>query len=103
MSVVRGLVYKMNRMGPTTEPCGMPKLSKSGCEFVVGCNSLRSIGKVGSEPVERCTRNSTAEVLKSLGEIVENNGVKQSRQTKKSYDSYIVIVKSMQNVIYNFE
>ena len=47
MSVVRGLVYKMNRMGPRTEPCGTPKLSKSGCEFVVGCNSLRSIGKVG--------------------------------------------------------
>ena len=42
-------------------------------------------------------------MLKSLGEIVENNGVEQSRQTKKSYDSYIAIVKSMQNVIYNFE
>ena len=79
-----------------------PKLSKSGCEFVVGCNSLLYIGKVGSEPVERCTRNSI-EVLKSLGEIVENNGVEQSRQTKKSYDSYIAIVKNMQNVIYNFE
>ena len=102
MSVVRGFVYKMNRIGPRTKPCGTPKLSKVGCEFVVGGNSLRFIGKVGSEPVERCTRNSI-EVLMSLRENVESNGVEQSRQTKKSYDSYIAMVQSMQNVIYNFE
>ena len=33
MSVVRGFVYKMDRIGPRTEPCGTPKLSKVGCEF----------------------------------------------------------------------
>jgi len=32
MSVVRGFVYKMNTIGPRTEPCGTPKLSKVGCE-----------------------------------------------------------------------
>ena len=28
MSVVRGFVYKMNRLGPRTEPCGTPELRK---------------------------------------------------------------------------
>ena len=28
MSVVRGFVYKINRIGPRTEPCGTPNLSK---------------------------------------------------------------------------
>ena len=28
MSVVRGFVFKINRIGPRTEPCGTPKLSR---------------------------------------------------------------------------
>ena len=32
VGVIRGFVYKMNKMGPRTEPCGMPKLSMDGCE-----------------------------------------------------------------------
>ena len=71
-------------------------------KFVVDGNSLSSIGKVGSEPVERCTRNSI-EVLKSLTENVVIYGVKRRRQIKKSYDSYIAIVQSMQNVIHRIE
>ena len=35
MSVVRGFVYKMNTIGPRTEPCGTPKLSKVGCESLL--------------------------------------------------------------------
>ena len=35
MSVVRGFAYKMNRIGPRTEPCGTPKLSKVGCESLL--------------------------------------------------------------------
>ena len=35
MNVVRGFVYKMNRIGPRTEPCGTPKLSKVGCESLL--------------------------------------------------------------------
>ena len=35
MSVVRGFVYKMNRIGPRAEPCGMPKLSKVGCDSLL--------------------------------------------------------------------
>jgi len=35
MSVVRSFVYKMNRIGPRTEPCGTPKLSKVGCESLL--------------------------------------------------------------------
>ena len=35
MSVVRGFVYKMNRIGPRTDPCGTPKLSKVGCESLL--------------------------------------------------------------------
>ena len=35
MSVFRGFVYRMNRMGPSTEPCGTPKLSKVGCESLL--------------------------------------------------------------------
>ena len=35
MSVVRVFVYKMNRIGPRTEPCGTPKLSKVGCESLL--------------------------------------------------------------------
>ena len=32
----RGFVYKINRMDPWIEPfCGMPKLSKVGCESVL--------------------------------------------------------------------
>ena len=31
ISVVKVFVYKMNRIGPRTEPCGTPKLSKVGC------------------------------------------------------------------------
>ena len=71
-------------------------------KFVVDGNSLSSIGKVGSEPVERCTRNSI-EVLKSLIENVVIYGVERSRQIKKSYDSYIATVQSMQNVIHHIE
>ena len=32
MSVVRDSVYKMNRIGPSTDPCGTPKLNKVSCE-----------------------------------------------------------------------
>ena len=71
-------------------------------KFVVDGNSLSSIGKVGSEPVERGTRNSI-EVLKTLTENVVIYGVERSRQIKKSYDIYIAIVRSMQNVIYHIE
>ena len=35
MSVVGGFVYQMNRIGPRTEPCGTPKLSKIGCEILL--------------------------------------------------------------------
>ena len=35
MSVVRGFVYKMNRIGPRTEPCGTPKLGKVGGESLL--------------------------------------------------------------------
>ena len=77
MSVVRGFVYKMNRIGPRTEPCGTPKLSMVGCESVVDGSSLSSTGKVVSEPIERCTRNSI-EVLKSLTENVVIYGVEHS-------------------------
>ena len=35
MSVVRSFVYKMNRIGPRTEPCVTPKLSKVGCESLL--------------------------------------------------------------------
>ena len=35
MSVVRGFVYRMNRMGPSAEPCGTPKLSKVDCESLL--------------------------------------------------------------------
>ena len=35
MSVVRGFVYKINRIGPRTEPCGTPNLSKVGCESLL--------------------------------------------------------------------
>ena len=35
MSVVRGFVYRMNRMGPRTEPCETLKLSKVGCESLL--------------------------------------------------------------------
>ena len=63
---------------------------------------MSSIEKVGSEPVERCTRNSI-EVLKALSENVVIYGVERSLQIKKSYDSYIAIVQSMQNVIYHIE
>ena len=35
MSVVRGCGYKMNRIGPRTEPCGTPKLSKAGYESLL--------------------------------------------------------------------
>ena len=35
ISVVRGFVYKMNRMGPRTEPCGTPKLSSVACESLL--------------------------------------------------------------------
>ena len=35
MNVVRGFVYRMNRMGHSTEPCGTPKLSKVGCESLL--------------------------------------------------------------------
>ena len=62
---------------------------------------MSSIGKVGSEPVERYTRNSI-EVLKSLTENVVIYGVER-RQIKKSYDSCIAIVQSMQNVIHHIE
>ena len=54
-------------------------------KFVVDGNSLSSVGKVGSEPVERCTRDSI-QVLKSLTENVVIYGVERSRQVKKSYD-----------------
>ena len=100
ISVVKVFVYKMNRIGPRTEPCGTPKFWL--WKFVVDGNSLSSIGKVGSEPVERCTRNSR-EVLKSLTENVVIYGVERSRQIKKSYDSYIAIVQSMQNVTHHIE
>ena len=43
------------------------------------------------------------EVLKSLTENVVIYGVERSRQIKKSYDSYIAIVQSMQNVIHHIE
>ena len=71
-------------------------------KFVVDGNSLSSTGKVGSEAVERCIRNST-EVLKSLTENVVIYGVERSLQIKKSYDSYIAIVQSMHNVIHHIE
>ena len=35
MNVVRGFVYKMNRIGPRTEPGGTPKLIKVGCESLL--------------------------------------------------------------------
>ena len=35
MSVVRGFAYKMNKMGPRTEPCGTPKLSMDGGESLL--------------------------------------------------------------------
>ena len=65
LSVVRGFVYRMNKMGPRTDPCGMPKLSMDGCESLLLIITVSSVRKVGSEPVERCTRNSI-EVFKSL-------------------------------------
>ena len=63
---------------------------------------MSSIGKVGFEPAERCTRNSI-EVLKSLTDNVMIYGVERSRQVKKSYDSYIATDQSMQNVIHYIE
>ena len=42
-------------------------------------------------------------MLKSLTENIVIYGVKRSWQIKKSYDSYIAIVQSMQNVICHFE
>ena len=42
-------------------------------------------------------------MLKSLTENVVIYGVERSRQIKKSYDSYIAIVQSMQNVIHHIE
>ena len=30
----RDFVYKMNKMGPRTEPCGTPRLSKVGYKIV---------------------------------------------------------------------
>ena len=55
MSVVRGFVYKMNRIGPRPDPCGTLKLSMVGLEFIVNRNGLCFVGKVGFEQVERCT------------------------------------------------
>ena len=43
------------------------------------------------------------EVLKSLTENVVIYGVERNLQIKKSYNSYIAIVQSMQNVIHNIE
>ena len=42
-------------------------------------------------------------MLKALSENVVIYGVERSLQIKKSYDSYIAIVQSMQNVIYQIE
>lgn len=71
-------VYKMNRMGLRTEPCGTPKFSKLGYEsFVVTRYSPSSIGNVGSELFESCTRNSV-DVLKSLKDNAVINGVERS-------------------------
>ena len=42
-------------------------------------------------------------MLKSLTENVVIYGVERSLQIKKSYDSYIAIVQSMQNVIHHIE
>ena len=54
MSVVQGFVCKINKMGPRTEPRGTPKLNMDGCE---NNYCLSSVRKVGSEPVEGCTKN----------------------------------------------
>jgi len=55
MSVVRGFVDKMNRMGPG---------SKAGCESLLLVVAVCILLERWVEPVERYTRNSI-EVLKS--------------------------------------
>ena len=49
---------------------------------VVNGKSLRSTGKIGSEPVERCNTNSI-QVLKSLRENAVASGVERIKQQRK--------------------
>ena len=94
MSVVRGFCVQNEQNGSQDRTLRNAKVEQGWLwKFVVDGNSLRSIGKVGSEPAERCTRNFI-EVLKSLRENVVIYGVECS---------YIAIVDSMQNVMHHFE
>ena len=92
----------MKNIGPTTEPCGIPKETSAGLELRSFTDTLSPTSKVRLKPRKSGARNAV-ERAKCVQENIVVDSIESRREIEKGQDSHMIIIKSTQNFVSYFE